>query len=106
MQEKVRRAEDKGAVAVAVHAAKSTSRALWDWFEQHHIDSMAVIVVTLWLTIRVVEWAMDFADEHYGVEGLQIAAIIGAVLTPWGLMQAAMFAFYLNLKAKGNGQPK
>ena len=106
MNEKLRRAVDQSASAVAAQAAKATSRTFWDWFEQHHIDSLAVVVVTLWLTWDVIQWAMGFADEHYEIEGLQIAAIIGAVLTPWGLMQTAMFAFYLNLKAKSNGQPK
>lgn len=100
-----RRASDQGAVAVAAQATKTASRTFWGWAEHHHIDSLAVIVVTLWLTIDVIQWAMAYADEHYEIEGMQIAAIIGAVLTPWGLMQTALFAFYANLKAKaGNGR--
>lgn len=86
-----RRAVDKNAVVAA-------SRTLWDWVERHHIDALAVIAVTLWLTVRVIEWAMDFADIHYSEQGLHIAAIIGAVLTPWGIMQAALFKFYVDLK--------
>lgn len=86
-----RRAVDKNAVVAA-------SRTLWTWFERHHIDALAVIFVTLWLTVRVIEWAMDFADLHYSEQGLHIAAIIGAVLTPWGIMQAALFKFYADLK--------
>src|SRR3990167_1423681 len=99
-EEKTRRIEDKGVVAVATRAARETSRTFWDWIEYHRVDSLSVIIVSLWLTIRVVEWAMNYADEHYEVEGLQIAAIIGAVLTPWGIMQAALFKFYADLKAK------
>lgn len=86
-----RRAVDKNAVAVA-------SRTLWDWVERHHVDALAVIIVTLYLTIQVIQWAMGFADLHYSEQGMHIAAIIGAVLTPWGIMQAALFKFYADLK--------
>lgn len=87
----MQRASDKSAVAVA-------SRTLWDWMERHHVDALAVIAVTLYLTVDVIRWAMLFADEHYSEQGLHIAAIIGAVLTPWGIMQAALFKFYADLK--------
>src|SRR3990167_2357043 len=106
MIEKARRAADKGVAAAAAHAAKTTSRTFWGWVKQNDIDSLAVIGLTLWITFDVIQWAKDFADTHYQVEGLQIAAIIGAVLTPWGLMQAALFKFYADLKVKptnGNG---
>lgn len=96
-----RREVDKGVVGVA----KATSRTFWTWYQTYHIDALAVIGVTLWLTIRVIEWSMDFADTHYDVEGWQIPGIIGAVLGPWGIMQAAMFAFYVNLLAR-NGAGK
>ncbi len=86
-----RRAADKGALVAASHT-------LWDWVERHHIDALAVIGITLWLTVGVIQWAMDFADLHYSEQGLHIAAIIGAILTPWGLMQAALFKFYAELK--------
>lgn len=88
---KTRRAIDNNAVAVA-------SRTLWDWVERHHVDALAVIIVTLVLTVQVITWAMDFADEHYSEEGLHIAAIIGAVLTPWGITQSFLFKFYADLK--------
>lgn len=96
MNEELRRTADQSLL-------KATNRTFWNWVERHHIDSLAVIIVTLWLTVKVIGWAMDFADEHYSEAGLQIAAIIGAVLTPWGIMQAALFKFYADLKAKSNG---
>lgn len=97
------RAEDKGAAAVAAKAATNVSRSLWDWVERHRIDALLVLGITLWLSITVVDWAMGFADTHYSQQGMHIAAIIGAVLTPWGIMQAAMFKFYVDLKAKDKG---
>lgn len=86
-----RRAVDQSAVVAA-------SRTLWDWFERHHIDALAVIVVSLYLTVDTMRWAMDFADLHYSEQGMHIPAIIAAVLTPLGIMQSALFKFYADLK--------
>lgn len=99
-----RRASDQGVVAVAAKAAQATSRSFWQWFEEHHIDSLAVLSVTLVLTIKIALWAMDFAyhiSAH--LSGTDKAAIIAAVLGPWGLTQAALFKFYVDLKGKKNG---
>jgi len=101
----IERTADQG-IEARQGIVKVASRTLWAWVEQHHIDSLAVIGVTLWLTVRVIEWAMEYADLHYDIAGLQVAAIIGAVLTPWGIMQAALFKFYVDLKAKSNGAVK
>ena len=82
---------------------KVVSRTFWEWFEKRHIAAHVCIAVTLWLTVDVIYWAMDFADAHATRDSNSVGVIIGAVLTPWGLMQAAMFAFYTNT-IKQNGQ--
>jgi len=92
----------RGVVGSTVTAARVGSRVFWSWWEEHHVDSLAVLGVSLALTVRVVEWALDYSyDEIKGISGMEKAAILGAVLTPWGLMQAALFKFYAELKAKG-----
>ena len=99
-----RRSADHGVVVVAVRTAAQTSKTFWTWFESHHVDSLAVLGVTLWLTYRIVEWALDFPyDMETQLSGTDKAAIIAAVMTPYGLMQAALFKFYVDLKGKGNG---
>ena len=109
MSDEQRRAMDKNAVrvaaGVAAETAKQTSQTFWDWTEKRKVAAHAVIAVTLWLTITVIEWAMDFADTHATRDSNSVGIIIGAVLTPWGLMQAAMFSFYVNLM-KSNGNSK
>ena len=94
----VERAVDRGAVGIA----KQVSRSFWGWAEHHHIDALAVLVVSLWLSVRVVEWAMDMPYDNNTYSGTDIAAIIAAVLTPWGLMQSFLFKFYVDLKGKNN----
>ena len=100
-----KRAEDQGAVAIAAVTVKATSSTFWRWFQRYHVDALSVLGITLWLTVRVIEWAMDFADTHYSEEGFQIPAIIGAVLTPWGILQAAMAKWYMELLAKNGKSP-
>ena len=99
-----RRTVDQGIVAVAAKTAAQSSKTFWMWVERHHVDSLAILVITLWLTIRVVEWAMDFADSHSDGAGGNTALIIGAVLGPWGLLQGALFKFYSDSKTRTNGQ--
>lgn len=96
-----RRESDQGIVATAARTAQATSKSFWGWVEHHHIDSLAVLVVTLSLTVKVVGWSMDFAyDVDTKLSGTDKAAIIAAVMTPWGIAQAALFKFYVDLKAR------
>jgi hypothetical protein len=96
-----RRLVDQTGVERVAIVAQRTSHSFWQWFEDHHIDSLAVIVVTLAMTVRVVEWALDFPyDTVTKLSGVDKAAILGAVLTPWGIMQGFMFKLYVDLKSK------
>ena len=72
--------------------------AIWDWIDRRNIDLHLVLATTLWLTWDVINWAMNFADNHPDMDGVKMSAIIASVLTPWSLMQAAMFGFYANAR--------
>ena len=101
MTEEGRRIEDKSVMARAAHTAKASSKTFWTWAEDHHIDSLVVMIITLGLTYRVVEWSLYFPYAPVaGLSGTDKAAIIAAILTPWGIMQGAMFKFYAELKRK------
>jgi hypothetical protein len=76
----------------------ATLTRFWHWVDHRNIDLHIVLFVTLWLTYDVISWAMGFADNHQDMDGVKMAAIIAAVLTPWAGMQAAMFAFYANAR--------
>jgi len=95
------RADDKTAMAKAGHAARLTSRTLWTWVEKHHIDALSVLIITLGISIKVMDWAMGYSYAQVpGTSGAERAGIIAAVLGPWGLAQSAMFKFYVELKSK------
>ena len=87
MTDELRREEDKGWFA-----------RFWEWVDKRNIDLHCILVFTLWLTWRVMHWAMDFAASHPEIDGLHMAAIIASVVTPWTAMQTAMFAFYASAR--------
>ena len=103
-----RRAVDQGFAAIAGRTAKETGSGFWNWGEKRHIPAHIVIATTIWLTWDIVQWAMWFADLHVERDSNTVGVILGAVLTPWGLMQAAMFKFYSesirNGGSNGNAQ--
>ena len=96
-----RRGTERGVAATAATTARIASRSFWHWFESHHVDSLGILIITLWLTIRVVEFALEFPyDMETKLSGTEKAAIIAAVMTPWGIMQALLVKFYMDLKGK------
>lgn len=99
-----RRVTDKGLLAQGAQTARKATTTLWDWAEKRKIAAHAVMAVAITLTIRIVEWVMDFPYDNVSYTGMEVAAIQAAVLGPWGLMQGAMFKFYYDLvRSNGNG---
>jgi hypothetical protein len=88
------RAADQGLKAVATQAALAAGTGVWDWIDKRRIIARIVILLTIWLTFRVVDWAMNLPYDLDHRSGTDIALIQAAVLGPWGLLQAAMFRFY------------
>ena len=107
-EEKTRRATDGNLAAAFGHVHRSTT-GIWDWCERRKVAAHIVMAVTVALTLRIAEWAMDFPYENLiaakPYSGGEVAMIQAAILGPWGLMQGAMFTFYLKLiGANGNGK--
>jgi hypothetical protein len=101
-----RRAKDRGVLPQAAQTAKIASNTLWDWVEKRKVAAHVVMAVAITLTVRIVEWVLDFPYDAAGgtYTGQEVAMIQAAILGPWGLMQGAMFKFYIDLvKANGHG---
>lgn len=90
--------------------ARRATSTLWDWCEKRKIAAHVVMAVAVTLTVRIVEWTMDFPSGNQfsskPYSGMEVAAIQAAILGPWGLMQGAMFKFYLDLVKNGHGEAK
>lgn len=79
---------------VALRAAQ-----FWDFIDKRDIDKHTVSIIILIGTIKVTQWAMDFASAHTDKSGIEVAAIIAAVLVPYNALQAAAISFYF--KSRG-----
>jgi hypothetical protein len=56
---------------------------IWDFVDQRQIDRHAVCLIVLYYTGRIVEWALEFVDKHPEKPGIEVAAILGAVMMCW-----------------------
>ena len=70
----------------------------FDWVDKRQVDAWSVLIFSLAMTYIVLEWAMDFANAHSEMDGLKMAAIIGAVVAPWVTMQAALVKFVFDAR--------
>lgn len=89
----MRRSEDIGILCWLAMRASQT----WDWIDNRDIDKYAVSLVILAGTSLVTRWAMRYA-EHADRPGLEVAAIIAAVLAPYMALQAAAIAWYFRAR--------
>lgn len=69
----------------------------WDWIDDRDIDKHLVSLVILGGTYRITEWAMTFA-KTCDKPGIEVAAILGAVLAPYMALQAAAVSFYFRAR--------
>lgn len=68
-----------------------------DFIDKRQIIRRVAFVWVLWLTGEVVYWTMSFG--WYSVRpGLEVAAIIGAIWAPLGVLQGMIFKFYEDQK--------
>lgn len=71
----------------------------WDWVDRRQIDAHAISALTMFGTIKLSLWAMAFA-EHSNRPGLEVAAIIAAIGTPWAALQAAVIKFVFDARTE------
>jgi hypothetical protein len=88
-----RRATDSGLMCrLALRAAQ-----FWDFIDKRDVDKHAVTMVILFGTWELTRWAMHFA-AHGDRPGIEVAAIIGAVVAPYMGLQAAAIAWYFKAR--------
>jgi hypothetical protein len=71
----------------------------WDWVDERDIDKGVISLVILYGTWELTRWAMDYAMNGQR-PGLEIAAIIAAVTTPYMALQGAAIKFYFESRKK------
>lgn len=65
----------------------------WDWIDRRLIIERTVALAILYGTIKVLGWAMGFAEAHNEEHGSDAALIIASVLAPYMTLQGAAIKF-------------
>lgn len=85
-----RRARDRGLLClVALRFSQ-----LWDFVDNRNIDKHIVAFLVVIQTYRITGWAFEFARQVESQPGLEIAAIITAILAPWTALVLAVAKWY------------
>lgn len=88
MDEPRRRSEDDGWLT-----------RFYDWIDDRQIDKHAVSLGVFYGTVVVTRWSMAYAEAHADKAGIEVAAVIAAVLVPYTALQAAAISFYFKARA-------
>lgn len=72
---------------------------LWDFIDARDIDKHAVSITVLIGTVKVTQWAFTFAELHMDKSGVELAAVIAAVIGPYSLLQGAAIKWYFEARA-------
>lgn len=70
----------------------------WEWVDKRQIDAHCYSLLILWGTVKITNWCMDYAGLNAGRPGLETAAVIAAVMTPWSALQAAAIKFLFDAR--------
>lgn len=71
----------------------------WDFIDKRQIDVHCMSWATFAGTAWIINWATHFVVNHPDKSGLEVAAIIGAVMLPWTPLQAAVINWYFKARA-------
>lgn len=93
---RLRRSDDNGVLCwLAMRAGQ-----FWDFVDKRQIDAYAVSAIILIGTIRITEWAMLFVEKHPEKSGIEVAAIIGALMVPWSALQGAAIKWLFDARQR------
>lgn len=70
----------------------------WDWIDERDIDKHIASLGIFYGTVLVTQWAMRYADTHADNSGVEVAAVIAAIMAPYMALQAAAISFYFKAR--------
>jgi len=65
-----------------------------DWIEDRNMDKHLAAIAIFCVSVRITEWAIGFATEHWAKSGLETAAIIGSLTGPWSVDQTYALKYW------------
>ena len=70
----------------------------WDWIDARDIDKHLLSLAIFYGTIKITTWAMHYADKHSTSSGIEVAAVVAAVMAPYMALQGAAIKFYFEAR--------
>lgn len=96
-----RRAGDGGILCkVALRAGQ-----FWDFIDQRDIDKHLIAWATFYITYFLLNWVLNFVWVYPDKPGLEVAAIVAAVLMPWTPVQGAVIKWYFAARTHSQETP-
>lgn len=90
-----RRASDGGILCwVALRAGQ-----FWDFIDKRDVDKHVVTWWSFYVTGYLIDWSLEFVFKHPDKPGLEVAAIVTAIMLPWTPVQGAIVKWYFESRA-------
>ena len=67
---------------------------LWDFIDQRDIDKHAMAWAVFGITCYLLQWTLNFVWVYPDKPGLEVAAIVGAIMATWTPVQAKVIQWY------------
>lgn len=91
-----RRAEDRGIWCTIARRASE----VWDFVDKRDIEKYAVAVAILYATYMTLEWSFAFAERHMDKSGIELAAVIAAIIGPWSAVTAGVIKWLFDARTE------
>jgi len=72
----------------------------WDFIDARDIDKHALSLSVFGMTVYIVYWCMEFIWAHPDKPGLEVAAMVAAIMVPWNGVQAAAIKWYFEARTE------
>lgn len=73
----------------------------WDFIDKRDIDKHAMSWAVFAVTCYIVFWILEFIWDHPARSGIDIGAVIAALMVPWSPVLAAVIKWYFDARPKG-----
>lgn len=73
---------------------------LWDFIDKRDIDKHMMSWAVFGITCYMLYWSMEFVWSHPDKPGLEVGAIVAALMLPWTPVQAKVIQWYFDSRTE------
>ena len=71
---------------------------LWQFIDDRDIDKHAMAWAVFYVTLELLHWTLNFVWVYPEKPGLEVAAIVGAIMATWTPVQAIVIKWYFEAR--------